>query len=273
MALDFDLQQLRYFVAVAETQNVGRAAELLHISQSPLSRQIRQLEDRIGAPLFTRHKTRLQLNAAGRELLVEAKALLAHAERVQRHARDIAQGIEGTLVLGHVAAALHAGVLQRAIAAFRAQSPGVRLHVRSLSSAEQFAALDEREIDVGYTHLRPPPGAPLDAVQVVDEAFVMVLPSWRGREELLQACASAGWTPEVHAQAADPTAALGLAQAGVGAVFVQASLASALPGGLRAHPVPDAFGLRLQVHAVTGRPPTPLVKRWIEAQREVIDPR
>ena len=64
-----DLQQLRYFVAVAETENVGQAAELLHISQSPLSRQVQQLESRLGLTLFAREKKRLKLTPAGREFL------------------------------------------------------------------------------------------------------------------------------------------------------------------------------------------------------------
>ena len=77
-----ELQQLRYFVAVAETEHVGRAAERLHISQSPLSRQIRQLEEQLGLQLFERIKQRVRLTPAGRDFLAEARDLLAQAERV-----------------------------------------------------------------------------------------------------------------------------------------------------------------------------------------------
>ncbi|MFF1301245.1 LysR family transcriptional regulator, partial [Streptomyces sp. NPDC058296] len=60
-----DLRQLRYFIAVAETEHVGRAAERLHISQSPLSRQIAQLENKLGLTLFERTQQRIRLTRDG----------------------------------------------------------------------------------------------------------------------------------------------------------------------------------------------------------------
>ncbi len=74
-----DLRQLKYFVAVAEEEHVGRAAERLHISQSPLSRQISQLEERLGLMLFERNQQRIRLTADGQTFLAETRALLTHA--------------------------------------------------------------------------------------------------------------------------------------------------------------------------------------------------
>ena len=71
-----DIRQLHYFVAVAEDEHVGRAAERLHISQSPLSRQIAQLEEKLGLVLFERSQQRIRLTRDGRTFLAETRAFL-----------------------------------------------------------------------------------------------------------------------------------------------------------------------------------------------------
>ncbi|HHG1493210.1 LysR family transcriptional regulator, partial [Klebsiella pneumoniae] len=78
-----DLRQLKYFVVVAEEEHVGRAAERLHISQSPLSRQIAQLEERLGLMLFERNQQRIRLTADGQTFLAETRSLLTHANRLE----------------------------------------------------------------------------------------------------------------------------------------------------------------------------------------------
>ncbi|WP_281243281.1 LysR family transcriptional regulator [Paracidovorax valerianellae] len=92
-------------------ENVGRAAEKLHISQSPLSRQIKQLEEHLGVLLFERNKKRIRLTQEGRDLLGEAHTLMANANRVEAFAKRLRTGDAGRLSVGYVEGAMHANVL------------------------------------------------------------------------------------------------------------------------------------------------------------------
>src|ERR1700722_9400338 len=110
-----DLRLLNSFVTVAETEHVGRAARLLHISQSPLSRQIRQLEDQLGLRIFEREKQRIRLTEPGRWLLGEARELLGRARRIEQDAARTARGDGGRLSIGFVNSALWDGVMPAAL--------------------------------------------------------------------------------------------------------------------------------------------------------------
>src|SRR4051794_29510551 len=116
---------LRYFVTVAETEHVGKASKLLHISQSPLSRQIRQLEETTGLALFARERQRLHLTNAGRWLLPRARDVLAHLESLEREAARHAAGEVGRLRIGFVKTAMWTEVLPRALRRFRARRSDV----------------------------------------------------------------------------------------------------------------------------------------------------
>ena len=149
-----ELRHLRYFVAVAEEENVSRAALKLHVSQPGLSRQICDLEDEIGFQLFERSAKSLKLTAAGKVFLTEAKAVLQRADDGVKKARAVAHGDSGEIHVGY-APSLTVQILPPMLRAFQGEFPQVRVTLHDLSSEEMLAQLGEKKLHVALT-ARPP---------------------------------------------------------------------------------------------------------------------
>src|SRR5882724_2324446 len=150
-----ELRHLRYFVAVAETLNLRRAAQRLCISAPPLTVQIRDLEAEIGTALLARKSKgrRLELTDAGQVFLEQARQMLAQAGQSVTLARRAATGEIGQLTIGYnMVAAL--GVLPRILPALNTKWPGVRITWHSLNTPQQVEALSREELDLGF--LCPP---------------------------------------------------------------------------------------------------------------------
>ena len=166
-----ELRQLRYFIAVAEHLSYSKAAQELHISVSPLSRQIYQLEDEFGVRLFVRDRRRVELTDAGKLFLEDAKALVRQAERVSDHLRQAKNGAAGVVRLG---VALHLGDGVGRVAADHAKRyPAVEIECKSIYSTLQNEALREGQIDVGF--LRPPVDPSLASEVLYEERLVAVM--------------------------------------------------------------------------------------------------
>ncbi len=147
-----DFRHLKYFVAVADEQNFTRAAERLHISQPPLSRQIQDLEDELGTPLFERGSRPLKLTDAGRFFYGHATRLLEQAAQAVRSTKRVAQ-MERRLVIGFVASTMY-GALPLLVRKFRAACPQTELALTEMSTVEQIEALKVGRIDVGFGRVR-----------------------------------------------------------------------------------------------------------------------
>jgi DNA-binding transcriptional LysR family regulator len=262
-----DIRQLNYFVAVAEEEHVGRAAERLHISQSPLSRQIAQLEERLGLMLFERSQQRIRLTADGRTFLAETRAFLTHGQRLESLGRRLGRGDEGGLCIGYVENAMHSGVLPAALREVRGTRPAVHVALYNQQSSDQLEGLRQRSLDVALVCSPPLADDPeLDCLQVLSDPMLLALPAGHplagnesptvadlsGQEwiaikhkdgamehdQLTITCAKAGFTPDVRMQAPEPMTALGLVAAGLGIAMIQQSLRHQAPAGVVLREVP-----------------------------------
>ena len=256
-----DLRQLQYFVVVAEEEHVGRAAEKLHISQSPLSRQIAQLEERLGLMLFERSQQRIRLTRDGRVFLDEARSLLTHAKRLESLAQRLGRGDEGGLCIGYIENAMHSGVLPNGLRVLRASRPQLHIALYNMHSAEQLEGLRQRSLDIALL-VEPPLADDPDLLcaRVLDDPMLLALPeshplasaaevapadlaglewiavrhkeSMLSRDEFVAACAVAGFTPNIKMEATEPLTALGLVAAGLGVAAIQQSLRHQAPAGV-----------------------------------------
>ena len=250
-----DLRRLRYFVAVAERLHFGRAAEALHISQPPLSRAIRALEEDLGVALFARTRRKVELTPEGERLLEETRRLTGHLERTVHELRAMASGKHARLRIGFVSLADYGGVLPELLKAYKGSHPAVRLSLREMLSPDQAAALHAGELDVGLL-LPPVAGAArLEHIVVQRESFVVALPARhplarsRGRVRLrelagepfvmiprqiaprlydivAELAAQAGMSLNVAQEAIQMQTVVSLVSSGLGAAVVPASVAN-----------------------------------------------
>ena len=243
-----ELRHLRYFAAVAETLNFGRAAARLSISQPPLSRQIQSLEHELGTPLFTRTTRGVRLTAAGRALIPEARRLLREAAALVEGARHLAEGGVGSLRIGFISTASY-NVLPRVLPEFHRRRPGIQLALQETTSDAQIALLRDYELDVGVL-VPPVVDAGFRYVPLMQEPLLAALPArrrWPRRVPLASLaaetfvlfprqagvglydlivgfCRSAGFTPRIGQEAVQMPTIVSLVAAGMGVALVPASL-------------------------------------------------
>jgi DNA-binding transcriptional LysR family regulator len=150
-----ELRHLRYFVGVAEALSFTKAAEKLHTAQPSLTRQIKDLEEELGVRLLNRTKQKVTLTDEGRSFLVDAKRLLALAAETVQSVRRLHSGEARSFNVGYVSNLFH-DLLPNTLASFHQSFPTVSVNLFDLSCGEQFRALEDGRLDLGFVGLHEP---------------------------------------------------------------------------------------------------------------------
>lgn len=255
------LRQLRYFVEIAECGSFSSAAERLFIAQSALSRQIKELEQQLGTPLFERTARLPRLTPAGQALLERARRLLADLAQAERVTRDIGQGLQGSLRLNHSSTVPLTGPLLARLSGYLHANPGVALDIAQQSSEAQLEDIAAGRLDIGLLRLpvlrqhegvvlhelfsepvllavaagHPLAGAAQVALQQLrDERFISIPHRERGGLSYLAAslCMDAGFFPQAAQVLSRKTTQLQLIQAGFGVALLPQCMRDIAPASV-----------------------------------------
>jgi len=173
-----ELRHLRYFIVAAEEENFHRAAQRLHIAQSALSRQIKDLEDELEVRLFDRHQRRVHLSETGRMYASEVRRILDDIQQVNKRTQRFAQGELGALRISLHNAVVRYPVVSQTLHAFRLSRPDVELTLSQMYSPDQLGALRERQIDAAFVlYTRDDADRDLDHIEIGMDGFVLALPA------------------------------------------------------------------------------------------------
>ncbi|NLU83856.1 LysR family transcriptional regulator [Rhodococcus sp. HNM0569] len=249
-----ELRQLEYLVAVAEEANFTRAAERVHVSQSGVSAQIRQLEREVGAELFDRSSRVVVPTPAGKAALAHARAALGAVRELTAAVDDVTGAVRGELAVGMVTACTVTGLFD-ALARFHAAHPGIELTVSEDHSSVLVDGVRDGALDVALVGVPGEVPADLEGGVLVDEPIALAVPSAHplaGAESVALAdalayplvtmppgtgvrdtfeleCAAHGLTPTVACQASAPDAVADLCGRGLGVAVLSESMVAAYP--------------------------------------------
>ena len=291
-----ELRHLRYFTAVAENGGFARTARLLHVSQSAISEQVRDLESELGVQLFNRKNRRIRLTDHGEHFLEDARTILATANKAVANVRKSLRGEIGTLTIGFFVGGTGT-FFPSLIKEFRRRFEGVQVSLVELAPAMQHQALQSGVIDIGFTR----PVQPADATSLRSERFqterlcAVLLKSHRLAkkhrvlirelaeerfilndrkyspavfDKVIALCAEAGYSPRISATATVSSGIVTLVEAGEGVAI--------LPQGARALsgqelvfvPLADRTAFIDMVLAWSPQYETPVLRSFLELARK-----
>ena len=292
-----ELRQLEYLVAVAEEANFTRAAQRVHISQSGVSAQIRQLEHDLGATLIDRSGRTATLTEAGQAALKHAREALAAAAAMRQAVDEVTGLLSGRLTVGMVTACTITALFD-ALAAFHRAHPGVAITLLEDNSAALAERVRSGAIDIALigSAAAPPPG--LASFTIVSERLVAAVPrdhqfSERTRltlDDLAgsplicmpegtgirtvfdRICATRGVRLDVTLEASAPNAVADLAARGLGVAILSETIAAAHAGRLRSAIIEDVE-IPALLTLVWKPSPSPAAAEFLTHSRRAFAPR
>ncbi|QNI34256.1 LysR family transcriptional regulator [Alloacidobacterium dinghuense] len=244
-----ELRHLRYFKAVAENGGFARAARLLHVAQSAISGQIRDLEEELGVPLFDRAKRQIRLTYHGELFLKDAKTLLASADSAVANMQRSLRGEVGTLTIGFFAGGT-GPFFPAIIKEFKRRFQDVQVSLVEMTTPMHHKALQAGTIDVAFTRPAPPSDAAtlhlehhlhsdrLSAAmlkshplakkrsifvrELADERFIVVDRNSApfSFDKVISLCTEAGFSPRIGTTASNAVGAVALVEAGEGVAIL-----------------------------------------------------
>jgi DNA-binding transcriptional LysR family regulator len=290
-----EMRELRSFVLLGQQLHFGRTAQLLHLSQPALTKQIRRVEEDLGCSLFQRGKHGTKLTSAGAQFLEEAKPVVSGFDRLVEAGRRLSRGDSGRLRIGF---GFHTfELVPRLIARLRQLAPGVEISLRDMSTAEQTDGLRSRRIDTGF--VRAPVSKEFETMPVINDRLMLVsstdsrLPEKATlrdcaeepfilisneraptfRRHAIALCAKFGFYPRFIQDTNEVTTSLALVRANLGVTLIPQSFGTSHIAGVRSHELNDPAA-SWAVSAAWRRDDTnPVLKRFIELLKQEIGDR
>ncbi|MEK4387021.1 LysR family transcriptional regulator [Solibacillus sp. FSL W7-1464] len=243
-----ELRQLRYFVEVAEREHISEAAEHLHVAQSAISRQIANLEEELGTPLFERIGRNVKLTPVGKIFLEHCITALKGIDFAAKQVEEYLDPAKGTIKIGFPTS-LASYVLPTVISAFKKEYPDISFHLRQGSYKYLIDAVKNRELNLALLGPLPPkdeainttvlfsenihallpathPLAKKESINLVDlrhDQFVLFPEGYILNKVAVDACRSVGFIPNITTEGEDMDALKGLVAAGIGVTLLPES--------------------------------------------------
>lgn len=287
-----DLRHLKYFIAVAEELNIGRAAMRLHISQPPLTRQIQQLEEELDVQLLIRTPRGVELTQAGEMFLEEARNIRSLVEQSIERTKRAGQGKLGRIDIGIFGTGILSAI-PKLLQLFRDTNPEVRVVLHTMSKNEQIEALRQKRISVGFNRILVPlpdmtnelitreplylavhQSHPLSQRQAVAfrelENYPLVLFPTGARpnfvDRVMELCRDADFTPEISQIVGDAVTGVALVAGGFGITVVPESVITIKPPGIVYLPFSDTPAPTVDLSCVyRTEDPSPILKALLAA--------